>query len=165
MSTSTRLEAFQSQVTDPPAPPRREPAADPLVLGLPLIAVGAFALGLQLVGFVSVSSDGSPLAVLIAASGLGLLLSTAWAASLRATPISSTPATCSSRPHHARAVAANTRSDGQSPDKHTPRGPPGEGIRVERKRPNGCSRVACISIGGSIDNPACSRPQIQIRLR
>ena len=71
MSTATRVETFEGPVPDVPGPARPEAAADPLVLGLPLIAVGAFALGLQLVGFVNVSSDGSPLAVLIGASGLG----------------------------------------------------------------------------------------------
>ncbi len=69
--------------------PRRDAAADPLVLGLPPIAVGAFALGLQLVGFVNVGSNGSPLAVLIGASGLGLLLSAWWATSPSLTPVSS----------------------------------------------------------------------------
>ena len=89
MSTATHVEAFDSPASEILEPPRRQTAGDPLVLGLPLIAVGAFALGLQLVGFVNVSSNGSPLAVLIGASGLGLLLSTAWAASLRFTPLSS----------------------------------------------------------------------------
>jgi hypothetical protein len=65
---------------------------------LPLIAVGAFALGLQLVGYVNVTSNGTPLAILIAASGLGLLLSTAWAATLHGTPASSPWAAGSSLP-------------------------------------------------------------------
>ena len=89
MSTATHTGTIESPATQSLDPPRREAIGDPLVLGLPLIAVGAFALGLQLVGFVNVSSSGSPLAVLIGASGLGLLLSTAWAASLRSTPLSS----------------------------------------------------------------------------
>ena len=89
MTTATHIEAFESPASDISHPLPREAAADPLVLGLPLIAVGALALGLQLVGFVTVSSNGSPLAVLIGASGLGLLLSTAWAASLRTAPASS----------------------------------------------------------------------------
>jgi GPR1/FUN34/yaaH family len=88
MSTAIHAEALDSPASGILDPPRRPAAADPLVLGLPLIAVGAFALGLQLVGFVNVSSNGR-LAVLIGASGLGLLLSTGWAASLRTTPLSS----------------------------------------------------------------------------
>jgi uncharacterized protein len=98
MSTATQVEAFDSPASEILEPPRRQTAGDPLVLGLPLIAVGAFALGLQLVGFVNVSSNGSPLAVLIGASGLGLLLSTAWSASLRFTPLSSAWAAGTSLP-------------------------------------------------------------------
>jgi uncharacterized protein len=65
------------------------PTVDPLVLGLPLVSVGAVALGLQLVGYVTVSSNGSPLAVVLAASGIGLLLSTIAATRLGTTPASS----------------------------------------------------------------------------
>jgi succinate-acetate transporter protein len=64
-------------------------SGDPLVLGLPLIAVGAFALGLQLVGYVNVSSNGSPIALLIGASGIGLLVATAWSGRISQLPASS----------------------------------------------------------------------------
>lgn len=63
--------------------------ADPLVLGLPLVALGAVALGLQLTGYVNVSSNGSPLALVLAASGLGLFLATVAATRLSASPASS----------------------------------------------------------------------------
>jgi succinate-acetate transporter protein len=90
MATATDIENFETPSPDNPVRPNSDTSSgDPLVLGLPLIAVGALALGLQLVGFVNVSSSGSPLAVLIGASGLGLLLTTAWAASLRTAPVSS----------------------------------------------------------------------------
>lgn len=93
--------AVHSGVADPAVlatPTPRIPSAtvtgaDPLVLGLPLIAVGAIALGLQLVGFVNSASSGSPLALLAGASGLGLLVSTFWASRLRETPASSPWAT------------------------------------------------------------------------
>lgn len=65
------------------------PTGDPLVLGLPLISVGAVALGLQLVGYVHVSSNGSPLALILAASGLGLLIATIAGTRLESTPASS----------------------------------------------------------------------------
>jgi succinate-acetate transporter protein len=65
------------------------PTVDPFVLGLPLVSVGAVALGLQLVGYVNVSSNGSPLAIVLAASGLGLLVSTIAATRLGTTPASS----------------------------------------------------------------------------
>jgi hypothetical protein len=89
MSTASQVEVFEPPLPELSGTPRREAGADPLVLGLPLIAVGAFALGLQLVGFVNVNSSGSPLAVLIGASGFGPLLSTLWSASLPVAPVSS----------------------------------------------------------------------------
>ena len=98
MATATRTQTDDHPAVDVAATPRREAAGDPLVLGLPLIAVGAFALGLQLVGYVNITSNGTPLAILIAASGLGLLLSTGWAATLRSTPASSPWAVGSSLP-------------------------------------------------------------------
>jgi len=64
-------------------------SADPFVLGLPLIVVGAVALGLQLTGYVHTSSVGSPLALVIAASGLGLLFAAAWASRITVTPAAS----------------------------------------------------------------------------
>lgn len=88
-ATTSQAEALDTALPNVAGTPHREAAADPLVLGLPLIAVGAFALGLQLTGYVNASSNGSPLAVLIGASGLGLLVSTWWAASLRVAPVSS----------------------------------------------------------------------------
>jgi uncharacterized protein len=68
---------------------RGNPTVDPFVLGLPLVSVGAVALGLQLVGYVNVASNGSPLAIVLVASGLGLLVSTIAATRLSVTPASS----------------------------------------------------------------------------
>jgi hypothetical protein len=56
MSTATHAEAFDSPASEILEPPRRQTVGDPLVLGLPLIAVGAFALGLQVA--LSTRSDG-----------------------------------------------------------------------------------------------------------
>jgi len=80
---------------------------DPLVLGLPLIAVGAFALGLQLVGYVNVSSNGSPIALLIGASGLGLLIATAWSGRISYQPASSPWASGQSLPTTVLGVLAS----------------------------------------------------------
>jgi succinate-acetate transporter protein len=55
---------------------------DPLVLGLPSFIVGSLALGLVLTTFVPAAAVGASLAILIAATGVGLLLSTVWAAAL-----------------------------------------------------------------------------------
>ena len=65
------------------------PTLDPFVLGLPLIALGTVALGLQMVGYVNVTSAGSPLAIVVAASGLGLVIATVAAIRLNVTPASS----------------------------------------------------------------------------
>lgn len=72
------------------APEKRSTeTGDPLVLGLPLISVGAVVLGLQQVGYVNNASVGSPLAVILAAGGLGLLVATIWATRLDVSPASS----------------------------------------------------------------------------
>jgi succinate-acetate transporter protein len=55
---------------------------DPLVLGLPSFIVGSVALGLVLTTFVPAAAVGASLAILVSATGVGLLLSTAWAAAL-----------------------------------------------------------------------------------
>jgi succinate-acetate transporter protein len=52
-------------------------AGDPLVLGLAVFVIGAVALGLQLLDYVSAGT--SVLPIVMAASGLGLLVSTFWA--------------------------------------------------------------------------------------
>src|SRR5882757_10593433 len=51
---------------------------DPAMIGLPSFIVGSVALGLVLVGYVS--AVGASLAVIIAATGLGLLVAAVWSA-------------------------------------------------------------------------------------
>ncbi|MGH9116443.1 MAG: GPR1/FUN34/YaaH family transporter [Acidimicrobiales bacterium] len=58
-------------------------AGDPLVLGLAVFVVGAVALGMQLLDFVT--AGGSVVPIALAASGLGLLVSTFWAIRLEQT--------------------------------------------------------------------------------
>lgn len=55
-------------------------AGDPLSLGLPVFIVGSVALGMVLVGFVSPLGVGASLPIILMATGLGLLVSTFWAA-------------------------------------------------------------------------------------
>jgi succinate-acetate transporter protein len=56
------------------------PAGDPMMLGLPAFIVGSFALALTLIGStVPVGTFGSALAIIMAMTGLGLLISTLWA--------------------------------------------------------------------------------------
>ena len=70
-------------VTQAPAPPVVGPmAGDPAMLGLGSFIVGSVALGLGLVGVVPVGVLGAPLAIILAATALGLLMATIWCAAL-----------------------------------------------------------------------------------
>jgi succinate-acetate transporter protein len=71
--------------------PAQEPAAtpvvgpmagDPAMLGLGSFIVGSVALGLALVGVVPAGVLGAPLAIILSATALGLLLATFWAAAV-----------------------------------------------------------------------------------
>jgi succinate-acetate transporter protein len=65
-----------------PSTPVPVPTGDPAVLGLPSFVAGSVALGLALVGYVPAASAGSALPIIMAATGLGLLISAVWAAAL-----------------------------------------------------------------------------------
>jgi succinate-acetate transporter protein len=66
-----------------PAPaPSPALAGDPSVLGLPVFVVGSIALGLALVGYVPPAAAASALPIILAATGIGLLISALWAAAL-----------------------------------------------------------------------------------
>jgi succinate-acetate transporter protein len=72
-----------------PAPAAAEaaPVGDPQILGLPIFAAGSVSLGLALVGYVPVPAQGSALPIIFAATGIGLFVSTIWAASLHQTMV------------------------------------------------------------------------------
>jgi succinate-acetate transporter protein len=57
-------------------------AGDPLSLGLPSFIVGSVALGMVLIGFVSPLGTGASLPIILAATAIGLLVSTVWAMAL-----------------------------------------------------------------------------------
>jgi succinate-acetate transporter protein len=57
-------------------------AGDPSILGLPIFVVGSVALGLALVGYVPPAAGASALPIILAATGLGLIVSAVWAAAL-----------------------------------------------------------------------------------
>jgi succinate-acetate transporter protein len=57
-------------------------AGDPLSLGLPSFIVGSVALGMVLIGFVSPLGTGASLPIILAATAIGLLVSTFWAMGL-----------------------------------------------------------------------------------
>ncbi|HEY3631938.1 MAG TPA: GPR1/FUN34/YaaH family transporter [Jatrophihabitantaceae bacterium] len=54
-------------------------AGNPLALGIPVFVAGSVALGLTLLGYVSSAGVGAPLAIIAAATGLGLMIATVWA--------------------------------------------------------------------------------------
>lgn len=63
------------------------PPVDPSMLGLPAFVVGSLALGLSLIGVIPTTAGGAILPIVLAATGLGLLLSTGWAMSLGQTAV------------------------------------------------------------------------------
>ena len=67
--------------------PSGHAAGDPAILGLPIFAAGSVALGLALVGYVPPAAVGSVVPIVLAATGLGLLVATVWAASLGQTVV------------------------------------------------------------------------------
>jgi uncharacterized protein len=65
-----------------PAPVVGPMAGDPSIFGLGSFIAGSVALGLALVGVVPFGVLGAPLAIILAATALGLLMSTVWAAAV-----------------------------------------------------------------------------------
>src|SRR5438270_11066042 len=77
----------EAPVTEVPAVAAPVPAGDPAILGLPIFVVGSIALGLSLVGYVPAAAGGVVVPVIFAATGLGLVISTVWAAALGQTMV------------------------------------------------------------------------------
>lgn len=76
-----------STLTEPAPVPEAPPAGDPAILGLPIFVVGSIALGLSLVGYVPASAGGAIVPIIFAATGLGLVMATIWAAALSQTMV------------------------------------------------------------------------------
>lgn len=75
----------------PVAAPVENPffAGNPLALGIPVFVAGSVALGLTLIGYVSAAAAGAPLAIISAATGLGLTIATVWAAAVGQSAVAS----------------------------------------------------------------------------
>src|SRR5258706_16130714 len=90
----TSLDASADQ---PPQPQTQEAAAEaavigplagiPAMLGLPSFIAGSVALGLGLAGAVPAGVLGAPLAIILAATAVGLLLSAIWSAAIGQTAV------------------------------------------------------------------------------
>ncbi len=64
-------------------------AGDPMALGLPTFIVGSVALGLTLVGMVPAAAAGAPLAIILAATSIGLFAATIWSAAVGQSAVAS----------------------------------------------------------------------------
>jgi len=73
----------------PPAPTGFA-AGDPLLLGLPVFVAGSVALATGLIGYVSAASLGGTLPIIMMATGIGLLIATAWALARGQSPVAAT---------------------------------------------------------------------------
>jgi succinate-acetate transporter protein len=62
-------------------------AGDPGIIGLPIFAAGSVALGLALVGYVPSAALGGVLPIVLAATGIGLVIATIWALTLGQTMV------------------------------------------------------------------------------
>jgi succinate-acetate transporter protein len=82
MTTVDATAGGAAAIEDSPAAVIGPLAGDPSILGLGSFIAGSVALGLSLVGVVPAGVLGAPLAIILAATALGLLMATAWGAAL-----------------------------------------------------------------------------------
>jgi succinate-acetate transporter protein len=88
MEDVEKIAVLATEVAVPsPAPVAEAPPGDPAILGLPIFAAGSVALGLALVGFVPAAAVGSVVPIVLAATGLGLLIATIWSAAVGQTMV------------------------------------------------------------------------------
>ncbi len=79
---SGRSDTLAQEAAAPAAAVVGPMAGDPAMLGLGSFIVGSVALGLALVGVVPAGVLGAPLAIILSATALGLLMATVWCAAL-----------------------------------------------------------------------------------
>jgi hypothetical protein len=82
MTTVDRTAGGAAAIEEAPAAVIGPLAGDPSILGLASFIAGSVALGLGLVGVVPAGVLGAPLAIILAATALGLLMATIWCAVL-----------------------------------------------------------------------------------
>jgi len=64
-------------------------AGTPAAVGLPAFVVGSIALGLSLVGYVPAGAGAAPIPIIAAATALGLVIATIWAAAIGQSAVAS----------------------------------------------------------------------------
>ncbi|HZC54219.1 MAG TPA: GPR1/FUN34/YaaH family transporter [Mycobacterium sp.] len=83
---------FDAAHAAPAAPATTENAflaGNPAALGIPVFVAGSVALALALIGYVPATAVGAPLAIIAAATGLGLTIATIWAAAVGQSAVAS----------------------------------------------------------------------------
>ncbi len=86
--TEVQADTSDEKVPEAPPAPAEEmvaaaPAGDPVPLGLLVFALGSTVLGISLLGYVPLAVQGNTIMpIVFAATGLGLLVTTVWAAAL-----------------------------------------------------------------------------------
>ena len=86
VSTSVEEQAARHTAAEAPA---AAPTGDPMQIGLPSFIVGSIALGLVLVGYVPATAVGASLPIILAATGVGLMIAAVWAAFLNQSAVAS----------------------------------------------------------------------------
>ncbi|MCW2529155.1 MAG: hypothetical protein JWM76_4015 [Pseudonocardiales bacterium] len=97
MSTELTAEQLRQLATPPATQPEATAAptdnpfltGNPAAVGLPVFIAGSVALGLVLVGYVPASAVGASLPIIGAATGLGLMIATVWAAAVGQSAVAS----------------------------------------------------------------------------
>lgn len=83
MTASNTATADNERPAHKESEPRPGPlSGDPASIGVPTFIVGSIALGLALVGYVPSAAVGAPVAIILAATGIGQLVAAVWAAGL-----------------------------------------------------------------------------------
>lgn len=87
MSTETAPATHRTTTPAPDASPAL--AGNPAAVGLPAFVVGSVALGLGLVGYVPAGAGAAPIPIIAAATALGLVIATIWAAAIGQSAVAS----------------------------------------------------------------------------
>nr|WP_317891348.1 GPR1/FUN34/YaaH family transporter [Saccharopolyspora pogona] len=90
------MTASDTATTDHARPAHQKPeqrpgplSGDPATVGVPTFVVGSIALGLTLVGYVPPAAVGTPVAIILAATGIGQLVAAVWAAGIGQSAVAS----------------------------------------------------------------------------
>lgn len=96
MTASNIVTASDTATADNERPAHQEPeskpgplSGDPALIGVPTFIVGSIALGLALVGYVPSAAVGAPVAIILAATGIGQFIAAVWAAGIGQSAVAS----------------------------------------------------------------------------